>query len=48
MVKITNNNNKVMEVTQIAWDVLYSNREGFSLYVEKSSKKKAIIHDPSK
>jgi len=35
MIKIKNNENEIIEVTQIAWDVLYSHREGFSLYVEQ-------------
>jgi hypothetical protein len=39
-IKIKNNADKVIEVTQEAWDVLYKNRDGFSLYKEKSTKKK--------
>lgn len=35
MIKIKNNENEIIEVTQIAWDVLYSNRDGFSIYVDK-------------
>lgn len=33
--KVTNNAGKVIEVTQAAWDLLYSKRDGFKPYQEK-------------
>lgn len=33
--KVTNNAGKVIEVTQAAWDLLYSKRDGFKPYEEK-------------
>jgi|GEM_PF-5470512 hypothetical protein len=34
IIKVRNNNNEVIEVSKVAYDVLYSKRDGFSLYSE--------------
>jgi hypothetical protein len=36
-IKIRNNNNEIIEVSKVAWDVLYSKRSGFSLCGEDES-----------
>lgn len=45
MIKVKNNNGEIIEVTQVAWDVLYCHRDGFELYVEK---KKPVKKSPAK
>lgn len=45
MIKVKNNNGEIIEVTQVAWDVLYCHREGFELYIEE---KKTVKKSPAK
>jgi len=34
-IKIINNANKIIEVTLSAWEILYKDREGFSLFTDE-------------
>ena len=38
LLKVVNNKGKQIKVTQFAWDTLYKDRKGFSLYVEDKKK----------
>lgn len=40
MLKVKNNGGQIIEVSQSVWEILYKNREGFSLYVEQAEKDK--------
>ncbi|MBS4207450.1 hypothetical protein [Bacillus sp. FJAT-50079] len=38
-IKVLNNANEIIKVTQKAWEILYKDRDGFSLYIEEAEEK---------
>lgn len=47
-VRVKNNAGKIIEVSRLAWDVLYSKREGFSIYKETKKTDKEPAQEKEK